>query len=195
MMKKAEDGKANKVSKVSKVGRPRYYDEVDEEQKRAYLIKVACKLYGKPYDDRYEPSAVDDHGKDKKSKSGNADTEGRSSLREVADIMKISPAKVKRLLIDGGYYSTAQTREIQRLVDAGVSIKEIAKRLQLAERTVKQLMPYRKGVYGIDSNGALRTKSSRVKSEMYNFVATETTASASSTNSSLTKRISGVRPY
>ena len=59
---------------------------------------MACDLFGPPYDDRE---------KDKLS---------RKSIREVGRIMHLSEAKTKRLLIEGGWYSTKETRAVKDYV-------------------------------------------------------------------------------
>ena len=72
------------------MARPRIYEEVDVEMKLEELVKMACDLFGPPYDDREK------------------DTLSRRSIREVGRIMHLSEAKVKRLLIEGGWYSTKE---------------------------------------------------------------------------------------
>ena len=64
--------------------RPRLYEEVDKEMKLEELVKMACDLFGPPYDDR-EP-----------------DMFTRKSIREVGRILGLSQEKTRRLLIEGG---------------------------------------------------------------------------------------------
>ena len=57
------------------MARPRIYEEVDVEMKLEELVKMACDLFGPPYDDREK------------------DTLSRRSIREAGRIMHLSEAK------------------------------------------------------------------------------------------------------
>ena len=94
-------------------GRPRKYEEVDAEQLMTEMVKTACDLFGPPYDDREE------------------DNLSRKSIREVGRIMKLSQEKTRRLLIEGGWYSTKETRAVKKLMRQGLKDDEISKELYL----------------------------------------------------------------
>ena len=105
-------------------GRPRIYEEVDKEMKLKELVKTACDLFGPPYDDR-EP-----------------DMFTRKSIREVGRIMGLSQEKTRRLLIEGGWYSTQETRSVRKLMRQGLKDDEIAKKLDIPVKKVSSLKPY-----------------------------------------------------
>ena len=121
--------------------RPRIYEEVDKEMKLEELVKMACDLFGPPYDDREE------------------DKLSRRSIREVGRIMHLSEAKVKRLLIEGGWYSTKETRAVRRLTRSGKSDEQIAEELGITTHKVRVLKPYKDSrIYGIGTVSAQKNR-------------------------------------
>lgn len=121
--------------------RPRIYEEVDKEMKLEAQVKMACDLFGPPYDDREE------------------DTLPRRSIREVGRIMHLSEAKVKRLLIEGGWYSTKETRAVLRWMRRGFSDEQIAEELGITAHKVRALKPYKDSrIYGIGTASAQKNR-------------------------------------
>ena len=122
-------------------GRPRIYEEVDKEMKLEELVKMACDLFGPPYDDR-EP-----------------DMFTRKSIREVGRIMHLSEAKTKRLLIEGGWYSTKETRAVRKLMRSGKTDEQIAEELGITTHKVRVLKPYKDSrIYGIGTVSAQKNR-------------------------------------
>lgn len=121
--------------------RPRIYEDVDKEMKLEELVKMACDLFGPPYDDREE------------------DKLSRRSIREVGRIMHLSEAKVKRLLIEGGWYSTKETRAVRRLTRSGKTDEQIAEELGITTHKVRVLKPYKDSrIYGIGTVSAQKNR-------------------------------------
>lgn len=121
--------------------RPRVYEDVDKEMKLEELVKMACDLFGPPYDDREE------------------DKLSRRSIREVGRIMHLSEAKVKRLLIEGGWYSTKETRTVRRLMRSGKTDEQIAEELGITTHKVRVLKPYKDSrIYGIGTVSAQKNR-------------------------------------
>lgn len=121
--------------------RPRIYEDVDKEMKLEELVKMACDLFGPPYDDREE------------------DKLSRRSIREVGRIMHLSEAKVKRLLIEGGWYSTKETRAVRRLMRSGKTDEQIAEELGITTHKVRVLKPYKDSrIYGIGTVSAQKNR-------------------------------------
>ena len=122
-------------------GRPRIYEEVDKEMKLEELVRTACDLFGPPYDDR-EP-----------------DMFTRKSIREVGRIMHLSEAKTKRLLIEGGWYSTKETRAVRKLMRSGKTDEQIAEELGITTHKVRVLKPYKDSrIYGIGTVSAQKNR-------------------------------------
>lgn len=125
-------------------GRPRIYEDVDKEMKLEEMVKTACDLFGPPYDDREK------------------DNLSRKSIREVGRIMKLSQEKTRRLLIEGGWYSTKETRAVRKLMRQGLKDDEIAKELQIPVKKVSSLKPYEDSrIYGIGTVSAQKNKEYR----------------------------------
>ena len=113
-------------------GRPRKRPDYDREKEIENLVQQAVTLFSLPFDDRDErpPDAP--------------------SINSVAQQMNISRVKVRKLLITADYYSSAASREIQKLHGCGLSIDQICERTGLKKQTVNSLLPYRKGAYNLE---------------------------------------------
>lgn len=124
-------------------GRPRKYQKVDVEMAMREQIDRVCALFGPPYNEML-PDKLE-----------------RRSIREVAGIMGTSAVKVRRLLIVGNHYVTETVKVVQDRAEAGESVEEIAKALNLSVQSVKSYMPYEVCAYGIGSENAERMKAFR----------------------------------
>ncbi len=123
------------------VGRHKIYKDVDIASAKNEWVKMACDLFENPYDDR------------NKAKTSH------KSIKEISKIMHISEVKVKKLLIEGGYYSTKETRSVADLQSQGLSVEQIAKELNMSVPKVRTLMSYKYGrLYGIGTNSAQRNR-------------------------------------
>ena len=121
--------------------RPRIYEEVDKEMKLEELVKMACDLFGPPYDDREK------------------DTLSRRSIREAGRIMHLSEAKIKRMLIEGRWYSTKETRAVRKLMRNGKTDEQIAEELGITTHQVRVLKPYNDSrIYGIGTASAQKSR-------------------------------------
>lgn len=116
-------------SKRAKRGRPKKKPDYDREQNINDLLEQAKSLFEIGYDDRIErpPDAP--------------------SITYVAEEMKTSRMRVRKLLVTAGYYSTAMSRKIQELSERGRSIEEIIREVGLGRSAVHSMLPYKKGVY------------------------------------------------
>ena len=103
------------------------------KQSMNQLIETATRLYREPYNDR----------------SGKRSTL-LPSVRQVADEMGSSIWKVRKLLITAGYYSTMQSREIQRMIAEGQSIEQIIERTNIKRASVYSYIPYKDFAYNLD---------------------------------------------
>ena len=131
-------------------GRNKIYEDVDVDSAKDEWVKIACDLFGQPYDDR---DTNDDR---------DANATSHRSIREISRIMHLSEVKVKKLLIAGNYYSTKETRAVSDLQRQGFSIEEISNELGISTSKVKTLMSYKYGrLYGIGTNSAKRNKAYR----------------------------------
>lgn len=112
-------------------GRPKKKPNVNTEDEQKKLVNMACELMVEPYDDRDERDAT------------------LPTMNEVAREMNITIIKLKRLLISGGFYSSATSRDVQKMFDDKKSIKQICEALNIRPATVYANLPYSKGVYNL----------------------------------------------
>ena len=113
-------------------GRPKKKPYYDREQNINDLLEQATSLVEVGYDDRVErpPDAP--------------------TITFVAETMKTSRMRVRKLLITAGYYSTDISRKVQELYEQGMSIQEIGKKLDLGRSAIHSMLPYKKGIYKLN---------------------------------------------
>lgn len=112
-------------------GRPRKKPNVDTVKEIAEMVKEACDRMQEPFDDRTDRDP------------------DLPSMNEVAREMGVTIIKLKRLLITGGYYSSATSRDVARLVKDGKDIEEICEALNIRPATYYSCIPYSKGAYNL----------------------------------------------
>jgi hypothetical protein len=71
------------------------------------------------------------------------------SLKATAKQIGLSEATVRKVLITSGEYTSPRADEINQMVDAGLSIKEVAGRLSCTVAAVQAFLPYSRGSYMI----------------------------------------------
>ena len=113
-------------------GRPKKKNPKTKESMNALLIK-AVKLYAVPFDDR----------------KGERRPE-LPSVRSVAEEMKTSIWRIRKLLITAGYYSTETSREVQRRSAEGQTIEEIIQTMGIKKASVYSYLPYKDLAYNLD---------------------------------------------
>ena len=77
-----------------------------------------------------------------------------SSVKHFAETGRhfgVSDYKIRRVLISAGVYMTAQSREILKLYEEGLSSEEMEKRLKLSRSAVFLKSPLLKGQYNSDT--------------------------------------------
>ena len=69
------------------------------------------------------------------------------SIKETARIADLSVQKVRRILITAGEWTSTRTDEINRLMELGKTVTEVASMLGITENAVMGHLPYSKGEY------------------------------------------------
>ena len=113
-------------------------------------VDYICGLYGDRYDDREEDSKP--QGKDwlPGERANHKSLERfRKQLKGNYDI-ELSTAKIRKILITGGRWSTERSREIQKKYSELKSVPLVAERLGLSTALVVMNLPYEKVVYDLD---------------------------------------------
>jgi len=87
------------------------------------------------------------------------------NIKAVARELKMSPLKVRKLLITGGAFQNGKSMEVGKLLDGGYPLEEIERRTGLGRASVYSYIPYRKSAYKTDaiavSGNAKRIRSFR----------------------------------
>ena len=85
---------------------------------------------------------------------GEQSRDGKKKQELLAEEFGISRIKVRKILITTGDLTYPETRLIQELLAAGKKMTEVCEILKMAPSTVNSLLPYSKGVYGLDVSAA-----------------------------------------
>lgn len=105
----------------------------DMKQSMEQLINTVVNLYREPYDDRNDSRSSE-----------------LPSIRQVAEVMGTSIWRVRKLLITAGYYSTAQSREVQKMIADGQCIEQIIEKTNIKRASVYSYIPYKDFAYNLD---------------------------------------------
>ena len=113
-------------------GRPKKKPNVDTKAEIAEMVSQACELLIEPFDDRIP--RFDD----------------LPSMNSVAEEMGVTIIKLKRLLITGGFYSSATSRAVQRMMKDGKNMDQICAELNIRPSSFYANIPYSKGAYNLN---------------------------------------------
>lgn len=130
----------------------------------AEFIDQICSLYNDVYDDREEDSSIG--GEDWAPGKTANHISINSFQKELEEYgIKLSTAKIRKILITGGCWTTERSREVERLYEEYGSVARVAKVLGLSETLVKTYLPYGKVVYDLEekSGNAKRVERWREK--------------------------------
>ena len=125
--------KTTSCKKKTRRGRPEKKPDYCKEKMIGDLIAKAVELYKEPYDDR------DIRAKD------------APKIIEVAEAMNITQMKVRKMLITAEYFSSALSRQVQKLHEQGCTIPQIMEETGLGRAAVYSYLPYSKGAYNLCS--------------------------------------------
>ena len=129
-------------------------------------IDYICSLYGDSYDDREEDSRPwgADWMPGVRANHQSLDA-FKTELEEGHDI-KLSTAKIRKILITGGCWTTERSREVARLFEKHGSIKRVAEELEVSEALVKTYLPYGKVVYDLEEKSSAARRVERYRAYM-----------------------------
>ena len=113
-------------------GRTKKKPNVDTKAELAEMVDQACQLLIEPFDDR---KVRDD---------------ALPSMNDIAREMGITIIKLKRLLITGGFYSSATSRAVQERVGSGMTMEQICNELNIRPASFFANIPYSKGAYNLN---------------------------------------------
>ena len=129
-----------------------------------YYVKMICHLYGDVYDDREEDSKIKGLDWEPGQKAAHKSITAFQKELDTTYGIHLSRAKIQKILITGGCWTTERCREIQWLYEEYTASKKdgghglcsrdavqaIAKHLKLCDVSVIINLPYRKVVYDLE---------------------------------------------
>ncbi len=130
-------------------------------------INLICSLYGDSYDDREEDTSLGGEDWQPGVMALHLSLAGfQKRLAEEHDI-HLSTAKIRKILITGGLWTTERSREVAELYARYGNIERVAEDLRMSTALVTMYLPYRKTVYDLDnkSGNARRIERWREKKE------------------------------
>jgi hypothetical protein len=136
----------------------------EKKNPSADFIEQICTLYDDVYDDREEDSSIGgDDWAPGKTANHTSLAAFQKELEEYG--IKLSTAKIRKILITGGCWTTERSREVGELYEKYGSVARVAKELELSETLVKTYLPYKKVVYDLEekSGNARRVERWREK--------------------------------
>lgn len=85
------------------------------------------------------------------------------SIRRTARELNIAHSTVRRAILEAGLYTSQRAQEIQKLRESGLSVKQIAEKLNVCMNTVWNYLPYERGyrLSGHKTANALRIQACR----------------------------------
>ena len=112
-------------------------------------ITFICSLYGDTYDDREEDSSPGGADWVPGAKAAHLSLAAFQRVLEDKGI-KLSTAKIRKILITGGLWTTERSREIAALFNEFNSVDKVAAELGVTPELVTMYLPYEKVVYDLD---------------------------------------------
>ena len=117
----------------------------------AEYIEIICKLYGDSYDDREEDSKPNGEDWVPGEKALHTSLGAfKKELEEKYNIL-ISTAKIRKILITGGLWTTERSREVAVLYEKYGSVRRVAEELGVTDELVTMYLPYEKVVYDLEN--------------------------------------------
>ena len=129
------------------------------------LISDVCSYFGRIYDDREEERAQSLRGlqRDRDKEKWKAIMGSDPTINETAEAFSLPAGKIRKLLIAGGMYNTALFRQINELVDSGLTVAEVAEIVGRKVGTVKSYLDYEKVIYKLDEKSKNAVRIDRFK--------------------------------
>ena len=110
---------------------------------------MICRLYGSRYDDREEDSRFG--GEDwVPGKRANHLSLSAFQKKLEENGIKLSTAKIRKILITGGCWTTERSREVEMLYEQYGSVARVAEKLDVSTAMATMYLPYNKGGYDLE---------------------------------------------
>lgn len=114
------------------------------------FIGLICRLYGDSYDDREEDSAPGGESWVPGQKANHTSLAAFQKILLEVHGISLSTAKIRKILITGGLWTTERSREVAELYEKYGSISRVAEELGLSLNSVITYLPYQRTVYDLE---------------------------------------------
>jgi hypothetical protein len=121
----------------------------DRVDPTAEYVAYICSLYGDTYDDRDEDSRPGGEDWIPGEKALHLSLSAFQKELEAKGI-SLSTAKIRKILITGGCWSTKRSRDVAELYEKYHSVSRVAAELGVTDALVTMYLPYEKVVYDLD---------------------------------------------
>ena len=136
-----------------------------QELRGKEYIEYICSLYGDSYDDREEDSRIGGEDWLPGKKANHRSLEAfRQELKEQG--IELSTAKIRKILITGGCWSTERSREVVELYGKYRSVAKVAEALGISTAMVTMSLPYEKTVYDLEDKSSDARRMERFRARM-----------------------------
>ena len=136
--------------------------KTEKKKPSTEYVKMICDLYSDTYDDREEDSKPGGAGWQPGVRAAHQSLE--SFRRELKNMgIELSTAKIRKILITGGCWTTERSREIAELYQKYGSVKKVAEILKVSEPLVTMYLPYEKVVYDLEEKSGNARRIERLR--------------------------------
>ena len=133
------------------------------EEVQGQLVDSVCKYFGRIYDDTEHERHMALRGHRAGDDTWQLIMQGRPTINETAEKFGVTPAKIRKILVTGGYYNTEMYRQVMALREQGMDAEEIAKKLGKKKGTVQSYLPYEKVIYMLEERSVNAERVRRFK--------------------------------
>ena len=139
--------------------KPGYSSEAEQMK----LVNEICGYFGRVYDDAEEEKSRQLLGHHRGDEVWERITGGLPTMNETAKHFSITPNKVRKLLVTGGYYQTKLGKAILKWHRKGLNPEEIGKKLGMKPGTVRNYLPYERVIYNLEQRSVTADRLQRFK--------------------------------
>ena len=133
------------------------------EEIQGQLVDKVCNYFGRVYNDAEQERLLSLRGHRPGDEAWQEIMLGLPTINETAEEFNVTPAKIRKILVTGGYYDTELYRSIMELRTQGLGAEEIAEKIGKKKVTVQSYLPYEKVIYMMEERSVNADRLRRFK--------------------------------
>ena len=133
------------------------------EEIQGQLVDKVCEYFDRVYNDAEQERLLSLRGHRPGDEAWQKIMHGLPTINETAEEFNVTPAKIRKILVTGGYYDTALYRSIMELRTQGLGAEEIAEKIGKKKVTVQSYLPYEKVIYMMEERSVNADRVRRFK--------------------------------